>query len=133
MRRPNVIAVAVDVIIEWEGSSVVLIERRNAPHGWALPGGFVEYGETLEAAAIREAAEETSLTVELVRQFHTYSAPRRDPRGHTIATVFIARGRGTPRAQEDAQRIGTFRRDALPSPLAFDHGQILEDYFGGRY
>jgi 8-oxo-dGTP diphosphatase len=133
MRRPHVIAVAVDVIIEWEGPSVVLIERRHAPHGWALPGGFVEYGETLEAAAIREAAEETSLTVELVRQFHTYSDPRRDPRGHTIATVFIARGRGTPRAQDDAREIGIFRRDALPSPLAFDHGQILADYFSGRY
>jgi 8-oxo-dGTP diphosphatase len=133
MRRPNVIAIAVDVIIERTGPSVVLIERRQAPHGWALPGGFVEYGETLEAAAIREAAEETSLTVELVRQFHTYSDPIRDPRGHTIATVFIARGRGTPRARYDAREIGTFSADALPSPLAFDHGQILADYFGGRY
>jgi 8-oxo-dGTP diphosphatase len=133
MRRPDVIAVAVDVIIEWDRASVVLIERRHAPAGWALPGGFVEYGETLEAAAIREATEETSLTVELVRQFHTYSDPRRDPRGHTIATVFVVRGRGTPRARDDAREIGIFRPDALPSPLAFDHGQILADYFSGRY
>jgi ADP-ribose pyrophosphatase YjhB (NUDIX family) len=133
MRRPGVIAVAVDVIIEWEGPAVILIGRRHAPYGWALPGGFVEYGETLEAAAVREASEETSLAVELVRQFHTYSDPGRDPRGHTISTVFVARGRGTPRAQDDAREIGTFRRDALPSPLAFDHAQILADYFSGRY
>lgn len=132
MSERRVIRVAVDVIIEVEGDAVVLIARRNPPHGWALPGGFVEYGETLEAAAVREAYEETSLEIELVRQFHTYSDPARDPRGHTIATVFIARGRGTPRARDDARGIGTFRRDSLPAPLAFDHAQILDDYYAQR-
>ncbi len=127
------IRMAVDVIIELAGGDVVLIRRRNPPPGWALPGGFVEPGETLEAAAVREAREETSLEVELVRQFHTYSDPARDPRGRTISTVFIGRGRGTPRAQDDAREIGTFRRASLPRPLAFDHGRILEDYFTGRY
>lgn len=99
----------------------------------ALPGGFVDYGEGLEAAAVREAREETSLEVDLVRQFHTCSDPARDPRGHTISTVFIARGRGTPRARDDAREIGLFRWDDLPRPLAFDHGRILEDYFTRRY
>ena len=129
---PKAIRVAVDVIIEMAGGDIVLIRRRNPPPGWALPGGFVEYGETLEAAAVREAREETSLEVELTRQFHTYSDPARDPRGHTISTVFIGRARGTPRARDDAQ-IGTFRRESLPEPLAFDHGRILDDYFTGRY
>jgi 8-oxo-dGTP diphosphatase len=133
MRRPGVIAVAVDVIIEWNGVAVVLIGRRHPPYWWALPGGFVEYGETLEAAAVREAREETSLAVELVRQFHTDSDPGRDPRGHTVSTVFVARGRGVPRARDDAREIGTFRRETLPSPLAFDHARILDDYFAGRY
>ena len=126
------IRVAVDVIIEMAGGDIVLIRRRNPPPGWALPGGFVEYGETLEAAAVREAREETSLEVELTRQFHTYSDPARDPRGHTISTVFIGRARGTPRARDDAREIGTFRRESLPEPLAFDHGRILDDYFTGR-
>ncbi len=129
----NTIRVAVDLIIEVADGAIVLIGRRNPPHGWALPGGFVEYGETLEAAVVREAREETSLDVELVRQFHTYSDPARDPRGHTISTVFVGRGRGTPRARDDARDIGTFRRDTLPRPLAFDHERILEDYFEGRY
>ncbi len=127
------IRVAVDVIIEMAGGDIVLIRRRNPPPGWALPGGFVDYGEALEAAAVREAREETSLEVDLVRQLHTYSDPARDPRGHTISTVFVARGRGTPRARDDAREIGTFRRETLPQPLAFDHSRILEDYFTGRY
>ena len=129
---PKAIRVAVDVIIEMAGGDIVLVRRRNPPPGWALPGGFVEYGETLEAAAVREAREETSLEVELTRQFHTYSDPARDPRGHTISTVFIGRARGTPRARDDAREIGTFRRESLPEPLAFDHGRILDDYFTGR-
>lgn len=126
-------AVTVDVIIELPGGKIVLIKRKNPPPGWALPGGFVDYGETLETAAIREAKEETSLDVTLVRQFHTYSDPARDPRGHTIATVFIARADGVPQAMDDAAEIGIFTRKRLPAPLAFDHSQILDDYFNGRY
>jgi ADP-ribose pyrophosphatase YjhB (NUDIX family) len=126
-------AVAVDLIIELPGGKIVLIKRKNPPPGWALPGGFVDYGETLEAAAVREAKEETSLDVTLVRQFHTYSDPARDPRGHTIATVFIARADGTPEVRDDAAEIGIFTRERLPTPLAFDHAKILDDYFNRRY
>jgi len=123
----------VDVIIELQGEGVVLIKRKNPPLGWALPGGFVDYGETLEQAAVREALEETSLQVELTRQFHAYSDPQRDPRGHTITVVFTAKASGEPRAADDAQEIGVFQADALPSPLAFDHRQILTDYFSRAY
>ncbi len=127
---------AVDVIIELtlpDGrSGIVLIERKNPPAGWALPGGFVEYGETLEQAAIREAREETSLEVELLQQFHTYSDPGRDPRFHTISTVFIARASGLPEAADDARKAGVFTREEINFPLAFDHAQILEDYFSWR-
>ncbi len=122
----------VDVIIEVP-EGIVLIRRKNPPHGWALPGGFVEYGEPLEVAAAREAREETSLSVELIRQFHTYSAPARDPRGHTVSTVFIARAGARPAAADDAAEVGVFTRDTLPPDLAFDHRQILDDYFSGRY
>jgi len=124
----------VDLIIEMEGGGVVLIERRNPPPGWALPGGFVDYGESLEEAARREAREETSLEVELVRQFHAYSDPRRDSRQHNVTVVFIARALGGAlRGRDDARRAAVFGRDSLPSPLAFDHGEILRDYFTGRY
>ncbi len=123
----------VDLIIETRAADgswgVVLINRKNPPPGWALPGGFVDYGETLEDAARREAREETSLDVELVRQFHTYSDPARDPRKHTISTVFIARASGTPKAQDDAKEARVFSRDAVPAVLAFDHRRILDDYF----
>jgi len=126
----------VDVIIETTDADgrpgIVLIERRNPPHGWALPGGFVDYGESLEDAAIRESREETSLDVEIVRQFHTYSDPRRDPRGHTISTVFIARASGRPEARDDARSIGVFRAEDIRFPLAFDHRKILEDYFAAN-
>ncbi len=119
-----------DVIIEVEGTGgIVLIKRKNPPHGWAIPGGFVDYGESLETAAVREAKEETGLDVELVSQFHTYSNPARDPRQHTITTVFIARARGVPVGGDDAQHAAVFTTDNLPSPLAFDHAEILEDYF----
>ncbi len=121
--------VTVDVIIEVEGSGIVLIERRNPPHGWALPGGFVEYGESLEEASRREAKEETSLDVHLIEQFHTYSDPGRDPRHHTISTVFIAEARGIPRGGDDAQKAQIFTERNLPISLAFDHARILRDYF----
>ena len=120
----------VDIIIEVEGG-IVLIQRKNPPYGWALPGGFVDYGESLEQAAIREAKEETSLDVELVSQLGAYSDPDRDPRQHTIAVVFVAqnRGKGKPEASDDALEVGIFDADSLPEELAFDHSRILEDYF----
>ena len=123
--------VTVDIIIEID-HQIVLIRRRNPPFGWALPGGFVDYGESLETAALREAEEETGLKVELLRQFHTYSDPNRDPRHHTVTTVFIARGQGTPRGADDALEAGLFSKAALPSPMVFDHGKIMDDYFRFR-
>lgn len=111
------------------GAGVVLIQRKNPPFGWALPGGFVDYGESLEAAAKREAEEETSISVTLLYQLGAYSDPARDPRHHTISVVFVATGRGEPKAADDAAGIGLFERDSLPRPLAFDHEQILQDYF----
>ena len=122
----------VDIIIELP-EGIVLISRKNPPYGWALPGGFVDYGESLEDAATREAKEETSLDVKLVRQFHTYSDPSRDARFHTISTVYIATASGKPTAADDAAESGVFARDDLPSPLCFDHGAILDDYFNSRY
>ncbi len=119
----------VDIIVELADGMIVLIERKNPPHGWALPGGFVDYGESIEHAAIREAEEEISLNVTLTEQFYTYSDPRRDPRHHTVSTVFIATTVGVPRAADDAKTVRTFRESNLPAPLAFDHAQILRDYF----
>jgi len=116
----------VDIIIEVSGG-IVLIERKNPPPGWALPGGFVDVGESLAAAAVREAREETSLEVTLTEQFFAYSDPKRDPRGATTSVVFLGRATGTPRAEDDAKNIGVYALDALPE-LAFDHGQILDDY-----
>ncbi|HKA33900.1 MAG TPA: NUDIX hydrolase [Candidatus Binatia bacterium] len=118
----------VDILIEVDGG-VILIERKNPPHGWAIPGGFVDYGESLESAAVREAKEEVSLDVKLVEQLHSYSDPKRDPRGHTISTVFIAKANGTPKGADDAKSAAIFREANLPSPLVFDHAQILRDYF----
>jgi ADP-ribose pyrophosphatase YjhB (NUDIX family) len=122
----------VDIVIECEGG-IVIIKRKNPPLGWALPGGFVDYGESLESAAVREAKEETGLEIELIRQFHTYSAPDRDPRRHTITTVYIARATGKPRGGDDAAEARVFSRDTLPEPFVFDHKQILDDYFMRRY
>ena len=126
----------VDIIIEIKDGGekkIVLIERKNPPAGWAIPGGFVDYGESLEDAARREAKEETGLDVTLVRQFHTYSDPARDPRRHTMSTVFIATAKGKPEGADDALRAELFSLDKLPSPLAFDHARILDDYRTGRY
>ena len=118
----------VDIIIEIEGG-IVLIERKNPPPGWAIPGGFVDYGESVERAAVREAKEETCLDVKLTEQFYTYSDPKRDPRHHTLAVVFIATAHGTPRAADDARVAKIFFEDSLPAPIAFDHPDILRDYF----
>jgi ADP-ribose pyrophosphatase YjhB (NUDIX family) len=124
--------VTTDIIIEVSDHGIVLIERKNPPHGWALPGGFVDYGESLEKAAVREAKEETSLDVVLTEQFYTYSDPRRDPRHHTVSTVFIATAVGEPRGADDAKVARLFQEKDLPSPLVFDHGRILRDYFAYR-
>jgi ADP-ribose pyrophosphatase YjhB (NUDIX family) len=121
----------VDIIIETP-KGIVLIERRNPPFGWALPGGFVDYGETLETAARREAKEETSLDVELKSLLYVYSHPSRDPRQHTVSAVFIARAEGTPRAADDAKSLRVFKPAKLPAELAFDHRKILDDYLKFR-
>ncbi|MFP5211986.1 MAG: NUDIX domain-containing protein [Acidobacteriota bacterium] len=121
----------VDIIIEIAGEGVVLIERKNPPHGWALPGGFVDYGESLETAAVREAKEETGLDLEDLAQFHAYSDPNRDPRHHTVTVVFTAIGRGKPVAADDAKHIEVFPLDRIPE-MAFDHGRILSDYIARR-
>ncbi len=138
METPRNPYLTVDVIIEIEdengGQGVVMIERKNPPYGWALPGGFVDYGESLEAAAVREAREETSLDVELTRQFHAYSDPERDERQHNVTVVFIARPLGGAlEARDDARRAGVFGENSLPPEIAFDHADILSDYFSRKY
>jgi 8-oxo-dGTP diphosphatase len=132
--RPVTPALTVDLVIELvdrPGRPVVLIERRNPPAGYALPGGFVDVGETVEEAARREAREETGLTVDLRSLLGVYSDPARDPRGHTVSVVYVAEARGTPVAGDDAARILVASPDALP-PLAFDHDRILADYRARR-
>jgi len=116
----------VDIIIEID-EKIVLIRRKNPPYGWALPGGFVDCGESYEQAAVREALEETGVMVENLRQFHTYSKPDRDPRMHTASTVFTATGTTFPRAGDDAAEAALFDKENLPE-LTFDHAQILSDY-----
>lgn len=118
----------VDIIIEYQ-QGIVLIYRKNPPYGWALPGGFVDYGETLEQAATREAKEETNLEVEIVSLLGCYSDPSRDPRFHTISTVFIAKGKGVLKAKDDAAQARVFPLKEIPwNELVFDHAQILRDY-----
>ena len=121
----------VDVVIEI-GDRIVLIRRRNLPHRWALPGGFIDAGERVGDAARREAREETALEVELTDVLGVYSDPTRDPRGPTISSVFIGRATGVPQAGDDAAGVALFGADDLPTPLAFDHAQILADYFRYR-
>jgi 8-oxo-dGTP diphosphatase len=121
----------VDIIIEIQ-DGIVLIHRKNPPYGWALPGGFVDYGESLEAAAVREAREETSLEVSNLRLLGCYSDPGRDKRMHTISTVYMADGCGLPRAADDAADVGIFQLESLPEPLCFDHAAILADYAARR-
>ena len=123
--------VTVDIIIEIS-NGIVLIERKNPPLGWALPGGFVDYGESLEQCAVREAREETSMDITIREQFHTYSDPDRDPRHHSITTVFIAGGKGMLKAADDAKKAAVFSEGQLPDRMAFDHRQILDDYFQYR-
>jgi 8-oxo-dGTP diphosphatase len=128
MPRPQTPLLAVDVIVELgTPARVVLVHRRHPPPGWAIPGGFVDVGETLAQAARRELREETSLEVELTELFGCYSDPARDPRGHTVTVVFIGRARGVPRAGDDAGEVALFDPAALPE-MAFDHARILGDY-----
>lgn len=126
-------SLTVDIIIRVAnspaGSGIILIKRKNEPMGWAIPGGFVDYGETVESAAVREAREETSLDVSLKSLLGVYSDPKRDPRGHTVSVVFVAEGRGRPEARDDAADLGIFTQDHLPGDLAFDHREILKHYF----
>jgi 8-oxo-dGTP diphosphatase len=131
MGKPNTPLLTVDIIIEMADQParpIILIERRNPPHGWALPGGFVDVGETLEQAAVREALEETSVEVTLKTLLGCYSDPKRDPRGHTVSAVYIAEAKGTPRAADDAAHLQLFDPRQLPEPLCFDHALILADY-----
>jgi 8-oxo-dGTP diphosphatase len=116
----------VDIIIKYK-SGIVLIERKNPPRGWALPGGFVDYGETVEEAAIREAREETNLVLTELEQFHVYSDPERDPWGHSVSVVFVADGKGILKAGDDAKQARIFSLDKLPE-LRFDHKKILDDF-----
>jgi 8-oxo-dGTP diphosphatase len=127
MARPVCPPLAADVIVEI-GNQIVLIERKNFPFGWAIPGGFVDFGETVEQAAVREAHEEISLEVELCALLGVYSRPDRDPRGQTVTVVYIGRATGCPVASDDAQKAGMFDPATPPSPLAFDHAEILADY-----
>lgn len=131
MTKPVTPIIAADALIELvnlPGKPIVLIERLNEPHGWAIPGGFVDVGECVESAAVREAKEETCLDVELITMLGLYSNPKRDPRGHTVTAIYVAQSTGTPKAADDAKSVGVFSLDELPSPLAFDHQLVLEDY-----
>ena len=131
MPRPVTPQLAADAIIELvdrPDRPIVLIERKNPPYGWAIPGGFVDVGEPLEQAAVREALEETCLAVSLKALLGLYSDPKRDERGHTVTAVYVAEAKGEPRAADDAKNLQLFAVDALPEKLAFDHAQVLADY-----
>jgi 8-oxo-dGTP diphosphatase len=131
MAKPETPSLTVDIIIAMQdrpGQPIVLIERRCPPYGWALPGGFVDVGETLEQAAVREAREETGLEVILQTLLGCYSDPCRDPRGHTASAVYVAEAQGEPRAEDDAKHVALFLPNHVTVDLAFDHGLILADY-----
>lgn len=135
MPAPKTPSLTTDIIIELTDRPdvpIVLIRRMNPPHGWALPGGFVDVGESLEQAAVREAEEETALRVKLKLLLGCYSDPARDPRRHTASAVYVAEATGEPRAQDDAAGVAIFSPEGLPSPLAFDHARILRDYLMWR-
>jgi 8-oxo-dGTP diphosphatase len=126
----------VDIIIELvdrPNRPIVLIERKNPPFGWAIPGGFIDYGESVETAAKREAQEETNLDIELIDLLGIYSAPDRDPRHHTISTVFLAKATGEPKAADDAKTLKFFEAWQIPPNLCFDHDQIIQDYLRYRF
>ena len=131
MTKPVTPLLAADALIELvdiPGRPIVLIERKNPPFGWAIPGGFVDVGETVETTAVREALEEVSLHVTLRELLGIYSSPKRDPRGHTVTAIYIAEAKGQPVAADDAKSVGVFMLDQLPSPLAFDHEMVLQDF-----
>lgn len=125
---PLLAADALIELVDRPERPIVLIERKNPPYGWAIPGGFVDIGETVESTAVREAREEVSLPVSLRGLLGIYSSPQRDPRGHTVTAIYIAHATGTPVAADDAKKVGVFTLDQLPAPLAFDHAMVLEDY-----
>ena len=129
--RPTTPLLAADAIIELADKPnrpIVLIERKNPPYGWAIPGGFMDVGELLEDAAIREMKEEVCLDVTLMALLGMYSDPKRDDRGHTVTAVYVAEATGEPQAADDAKNLQIFDIDDLPTELAFDHAQVLEDY-----
>jgi len=135
MPTPKTPLLTADIIIELTdrpGRPIVLIERRNPPYGWAIPGGFVDIGERVETAAVREALEETALQVELRALLGLYSDPARDARGHTVTAVYVAQARGKPEARDDALSLKIFLPEELPEELAFDHAAVLADYLRFR-
>lgn len=135
MPRPQTPALAADAIIELvdlPDRPIVLIERKNPPPGWAIPGGFVDIGESAPDAAVREALEETCMAVSLQCLLGVYSEPSRDPRGHTVSMIYVAQAHGKPVAADDAASVGIFDPAEIEVPLAFDHEQILNDYLEYR-
>lgn len=126
--RPKTAEITVDAIIEL-GNGIVLIERKYPPSGWAIPGGFVDPGESLLQAVKREALEETNLEIEVIDLFHIYSRPWRDPRGDTISAVYYCKADGDPRGGDDAAKTVVFAENNLPADIAFDHRQILKQFF----